>query len=98
MGEKPGLPGGQAGCLKSEIRLQMLLKGEAGGHLGGSVGKASDFGSGHGLGICEFEPHVRLCADIQSLEPVSDSVSPSLSVPPLLRLSLSLSFPKINKH
>ena len=32
----------------------------------------------------------------QSLEPVSDSVSPSLSAPPLLMLSLSLS--KINKH
>ena len=32
----------------------------------------------------------------QSLEPASDSVSPSLSVPPLLTLCLSLS--KINKH
>ena len=30
----------------------------------------------------------------QSLEPASDSVSPSLSVPP--RLALSLSLPKIN--
>ena len=30
----------------------------------------------------------------QSLEPASDSVSPSLSAPPLLALSLS----KINKH
>ena len=32
----------------------------------------------------------------QSLEPASDSVSPSLSAPPLLALSVSLS--KINKH
>ena len=36
----------------------------------------------------------------QSLEPASDSVSPSLSAPPLLMLclSLSLSLSKINKH
>ena len=33
---------------------------------------------------------------VQSLEPALDSVSPSLSAPPLLILSLSLS--KINKH
>ena len=32
----------------------------------------------------------------QSLEPASGSVSPSLSTPPLIMLSLSLS--KINKH
>ena len=32
----------------------------------------------------------------QSLEPVSDSVSPSLSAPPLLMLCLSLSLSKIN--
>ena len=36
----------------------------------------------------------------QSLEPASDSVSPSLSAPPLLALtlSLSLSLSKVNKH
>ena len=34
----------------------------------------------------------------QSLEPASDSVSPSLSVPPLLTLCVSLSLSKINKH
>ena len=33
----------------------------------------------------------------QSLEPASDSVSPSLSDPPLLMLSLSFSLAKINK-
>ena len=34
----------------------------------------------------------------RSLEPASDSVSPSLSAPPPLMLSLSLSLSKINKH
>ena len=68
------------------------------GHLGGSVGLASDFGSGHDLTVCEFEPRVGLCADTWSLEPASDPVSPSLSAPPLLALSLSLSLSKINKH
>ena len=34
----------------------------------------------------------------RSLEPVSDSVSSSLSAPPLLTLCLSLSLSKINKH
>ena len=34
----------------------------------------------------------------QGLEPAWDSVSPSLSVPPLLMLCLSLSLSKINKH
>ena len=33
------------------------------GCLGGSVGWASDFGSGHDLGVHEFEPRVGLCAD-----------------------------------
>ena len=33
------------------------------GHLGGSVGWASDFSSGHDLAAREFEPHVGLCAD-----------------------------------
>ena len=72
------------------------------GRLGGSVGYASDFGSGHDLVVREFELHVGLCADSQSLETASDSVSPSLSGPsPLelcLCLSLSLSLSKINKH
>ena len=34
----------------------------------------------------------------QSLEPALDSVSPSLSAPPLLTLCVSLSVSKINKH
>ena len=32
------------------------------GHLGGSVGEVSDFGSGHDIVVPEFEPHVKaLC-------------------------------------
>ena len=38
------------------------------GHLGGSVGQASDFGSGHDLTVCEFKPCIRLSA--VSTEPV----------------------------
>ena len=33
------------------------------GCLGGSVGWATNFGSGHDLTVCGFEPHVGLCAD-----------------------------------
>ena len=55
-----------------------------------------DFRSGHGLTVLEFEPHIRLCMD--SEEAPWDSLSPSLSTPPLLPqaacLSLSL---KINE-
>ena len=56
------------------------------GRLGGSVSWASDFGSGHDLMVCGFEPQVRtLC---WSLEPASSSVSSSLCA---LSCSLSLS-------
>ena len=44
---------------------------------------------GHDLAVCEFEPRIRLWAD--GLEPVSDSVFPSLSAPPPFMLCLSLS-------
>ena len=44
---------------------------------------------GHDLAVREFKPRLRLMA--QSLEPVSDSVSPSLSAPPPFMLCLSLS-------
>ena len=43
---------------------------------------------GHDLAVREFEPRVRLWAVARSLEPVSDSVSPSLSAPPPFMLSL----------
>ena len=41
-----------------------------------------DFCSGQDLTVREFEPHIGLCAD--SAEPAWDSLSPSLSAPPLL--------------
>ena len=44
-----------------------------------------DFGSGYDLIVCEPKPHIGLCAD--SMEPAWHSLSPSLSVPPLLSLS-----------
>ena len=51
-----------------------------------------DLGSGHGLTVCEIKPHVGLCAD--SVEPAWDSLSLSVSAPPLHARALSL---KINK-
>ena len=56
-----------------------------------------DFGSGHDLWVREIEPCVQLYAD--STEPAWDSLSPSLTAPPLLILSLSLSISlKINEE
>ena len=46
-----------------------------------------DFSSGHDLMVCEFKPHIGLCAD--SVAPAWDSLSPSLSAPPMLAPSLS---------
>ena len=60
------------------------------GRLGGSVGWASNFSSGHDLTALEFEPHVRLWADGSEPGAWLDSVSPSLSAPPLLTLSFFL--------
>ena len=53
-----------------------------------------DFGSGHHLAVCEFEPRIGLSA--VGVEPASDPLSLYLSAPTLLAC-LSLSF-KINKH
>ena len=53
------------------------------GRLGGSVGWASDFSSGHDLVVCGFEPRIGLCAD--SSEPgacFGSRESPSVSAPP----------------
>ena len=64
------------------------------GHLGGSVGWASSFSSGHDLTAHEFEPHVGLCAD--SSEPrACFGFCVSLSLCLCLSLSLSLSLSKI---
>ena len=38
-----------------------------------------DFGSGHGLRVCEFEPRIRFCID--SVEPAWNPLSPSLLLP-----------------
>ena len=46
-----------------------------------------DFGSGHDLTVRGMDPRVGLCAD--GTQPAWDSLSPSLSAPPLLALSLS---------
>ena len=40
-----------------------LIKTKEGGHLGGSVGEASHFGSGQDLLVREIKPRIRLCAD-----------------------------------
>ena len=45
-----------------------------------------DFSSGHNLMVCGVEPHAGLCTG--SVEPAWDSLSPLLSAPPLLALSL----------
>ena len=55
------------------------------GHVGGSVGWASDFGSGHDLKVPEFKSHIRFTA--VSAEPASDPLSPSLCPSPVCALS-----------
>ena len=62
--------------------------------------KASDFGSGHDL-MVRFMGSSAVSGSVltaHSLEPPSDSVSPSLAVPPLLALCVShfLSQKKVN--
>ena len=59
------------------------------GRLGGSVGSASDFGSGHDLPVRAFEPCIGLCADVS--EPGARfgfCVSFSLCPSPIHALSL----------
>ena len=58
------------------------------GHLGGSVGWASDFGSGHDLTACKFEPCIRLCAHSSESGACFGLCLP-LSAPPPLALCLS---------
>ena len=67
------------------------------GCLGGSVGWATNCGSGHDLTVCEFQPCIGFCAD--SSEPGACfwfCVSPSLYPSPPHALSLHLSI--INKR
>ena len=81
---------------KNTTDLSFSFKLHKMGCLGGSVGWATDFGSGHDLKACEFEPRIVLCAD--SSEPGACfrfCVSLSLCPHPPTR-TLSLSFSKIN--
>ena len=55
-------------------------------HLGSSVGRASNFGSGHDLVVREFESHIRLAAVSLSVQSSLRIPSPSC-VPPWLALS-----------
>ena len=59
------------------------------GRLGGPVGEASDFGSGHNLTVHGFEPHIKLSA--VSAELALDPLSPSFFPSPAQFLSPSLS-------
>ena len=61
------------------------------GRLGGAVGWASDFSQVTISRCVSSSPASGSGLMARSLEPVSDSVSPSLSAPPLLTLYLSLS-------
>ena len=77
------------------MESQVFFKREAEGRLGGSVGLASDFSSGHDLAVREFEPRVRLWAD--GSEPGACfvfCVSLSLCPSPAHTLSLCLSLSK----
>ena len=58
------------------------------GCLGGLVGGASDFDSGHDLMVLEFQPHIGLAA--VSAEPSLDPLSLSPSSPPSPVLFLCL--------
>ena len=77
---------------------QFFKKISQGGHLGGSVGYTSDFSSGHDLAACDSSPASGSVLTTQNLEPALDSVTPSLSAPPPLIPSPSLSLSKVNKH
>ena len=61
------------------------------GRLGGLVGWASNFGSGHDLMVREFGPDSGSVLTAHSLDPASNSVSPSLSLCPDPTHALSLS-------
>ena len=55
-----------------------------------------DLSSGHDLTVHGIEPHIGLCTD--TAEPAWDSLSPSLSAPPLFSLSLSKRIHKWQKN
>ena len=66
-------------------------------NLGDSISRASNFGSGHGLTVHEFEPRVGLCADSSKPGACFGFCVPlSLCPSPLFALCLSLSLK--NQH
>ena len=72
------------------IHLTNILEKRVWGPKGGqSVKQNLGFCSGHDLTVCEFKPQVRPCTG--SMEPVWDSLPPSLPSP---ALSLSLQIKK----
>ena len=75
----------------------LLLKSAFPGRLGGSVGWATDFGSGHDLAVHEFEPRIGICAD-RSEPGAGFRFYVSLSFCPCPTHTLSLSLSKKNKH
>ena len=65
---------------KSSDLLNVLKIRRIMGHLGGSVRHSTlDFSSGLDLTVCEFKPHIGLCAD--GVKPPWNSLSPSLFTP-----------------
>ena len=77
------------------IRRIGALRKEARGHLGGSVGWASDSGPSHDLTVHGFKPRVGLCAD-GSKPGTCFTFCVSLSLCPSAPHALSLSPSKIN--
>ena len=61
------------GTISHVLKLHWIL-----GHLGGSVGQASDFGLGHDLTFMGLRPALGSVLTVQGLEPASNSVSASL--------------------
>ena len=65
---------------------ETVIKTEVMGRLGGSLKCPTlDFSSGHDLTVRWFKSHIGLCAN--SAKTTWDSLSPSLSTPPVLVLS-----------
>ena len=80
-------------CKNNNTRFTVKLKIVcSGGHLGGSVSWAFNFGSGHDLQVHEFKPHVGLCADSSEPEACFRFCLPlSLPLPCSCYVSVSLS-------
>ena len=57
--EEPRPPSGSQGSQLGDPVCEDGVEGPQ----GGSVGRACDFGSGHDLMVCEFQPCIGLCAD-----------------------------------